>query len=84
MTYYTYILKCSDGTLYTGYTNNPENRVATHNAGMGEKYTAGRLPVELVYCESFKEKSVAMSRECHIKHDMTREDKLALIESYRP
>ena len=77
--YYIYILKCCDNTLYTGYTNDLDKRLATHNAGKGAKYTARRLPVELVYSESFDNKNDAMSREWHIKHDMTREEKIALI-----
>lgn len=79
--YYIYILKCCDNTFYTGYTNDLDKRLATHNAGKGAKYTARRLPVELVYSESFDNKNDAMSREWHIKHDMTREEKIALINS---
>jgi len=79
--YYIYILKCCDNTLYTGYTNDLDKRLATHNAGKGAKYTARRLPVELVYSESFDNKNDAMSREWHIKHDMTHEEKIALINS---
>ncbi len=77
--YYVYILKCSDNTLYTGYTDNVEKRLKAHNSGKGAKYTKTRLPAELVYSESFENKSDAMSREWHIKHDMSREDKLRLI-----
>ena len=79
--YYIYILKCCDNTLYTGYTNDLDKRLVTHNAGKGAKYTARRLPVELVYSESFDNQNDAMSREWHIKHDMTREEKIALINS---
>ena len=79
--HYIYILKCCDNTLYTGYTNDLDKRLATHNAGKGAKYTARRRPVELVYSESFDNKNDAMSREWHIKHDMTREEKIALINS---
>jgi len=78
--YYVYILKCADDTLYTGYTNDLVKRLATHNAGKGAKYTARRLPVELVYRESYDDKNAAMSREWHIKHDMTREEKMKLIK----
>lgn len=77
--YYTYILKCSDGSLYCGYTNNPEKRVATHNKGKGAKYTKTRLPVELVYLESFFEKSDALKRECEIKN-LKRSEKLKLLK----
>lgn len=77
--YYTYILKCSDGSLYCGYTNNPEKKVATHNKGKGAKYTKTRLPVELVYLESFFEKSDALKRECEIKN-LKRSEKLKLLK----
>ncbi|MEG1441395.1 MAG: GIY-YIG nuclease family protein, partial [Oscillospiraceae bacterium] len=56
---YTYILKCGDGSLYCGYTNDLEKRLHTHNSGNGAKYTKGRLPVILVYSEEFKTKSEA-------------------------
>ena len=77
---YTYILRCSDGTLYTGWTNDLEKRIASHNDGTGGKYTRARRPVELVYHEAFKTKQEAMSREWQIKH-MSRQDKEKLIES---
>ena len=64
---YTYIVKCSDGSLYTGWTNNLEKRIQAHNEGKGAKYTKTRLPVELVYFEEFETKEEAMSREWHIK-----------------
>lgn len=75
---YTYILKCSDGSLYTGWTNNLERRVDCHNAGKGAKYTKSRLPVELAYWEFFETKEEAMRREWEIKH-MSRSDKLKLL-----
>ena len=56
MTAYTYILRCADGTLYTGWTNDIEKRLAAHNAGKGAKYTKPRLPVELVYFEKHETK----------------------------
>lgn len=71
---YVYIVKCADGTLYTGWTNDIEKRIRTHNEGKGAKYTKSRLPVELVYCETFDSPREAMSRECHIKH-MSRAEK---------
>ena len=80
MDYYVYILKCADGTLYTGFTNDLEKRLKAHNSGKGAKYTRNRLPVRLVYSEAFSDKREAMSREWHIKHDMTREEKLKLID----
>ena len=76
---YTYILSCADGTLYTGWTNDLDRRLAAHNAGRGGKYTRSRLPVTLVYHEEFETKQEAMSREWAIKH-LTREQKLKLIE----
>lgn len=75
---YVYILKCADGTLYTGWTNDLEKRLRAHNEGRGAKYTRGRLPAELVYYEAFEERSEAMGREWAIKQ-LTREQKLALI-----
>ena len=76
---YTYILKCKDDSLYTGWTNNLEKRVADHNAGKGAKYTKGRRPVELAYYEAFETKEEAMRREYEIKQ-MSREEKRGLIE----
>ena len=74
---YVYILKCSDGTLYCGWTTDLKRRVAAHNNGKGAKYTKSRCPVELVYSEKYDEKRDALSREWHIKR-MTREEKLEL------
>ena len=76
----TYIVECSDGTLYTGWTNDIEKRMKAHNQGQGAKYTRGRTPVELVYLESFETKQEAMKREARIKR-LKRRDKLALIAS---
>lgn len=75
---YTYILKCADGSLYCGWTNNLEKRLSAHNAGTASKYTRTRRPVELAYFEQFETKQEAMSREYHIKR-LTREEKLMLI-----
>ena len=75
---YTYILKCKDGSLYTGWTNDLEQRVAAHNTGKGAKYTKARRPVELVYFEEFETKEQAMKREFAIKQ-MARKDKLELV-----
>lgn len=74
---YTYIVECGDGSLYTGWTNNLEKRIQAHNAGKGAKYTKSRLPVKLVYSETFATKEEAMSREYAIKH-MKRKEKLQL------
>ena len=59
---YTYILECSDGTLYTGWTNNLEQRLKAHNSGKGAKYTRSRIPVTLVYYEAYLTQQQAMSR----------------------
>jgi putative endonuclease len=75
-----YILECSDGTLYTGWTNNLNKRLDTHNSGNGAKYTRGRLPVKLVYTETIAERGLALKRERQIKK-MTRAEKLTLINS---
>ena len=80
--YYVYILKCCDGTLYCGYTNDVEKRFETHQSGKGAKYTRGRLPLELVYTEEFETKSEAMKRECEIKK-MNREKKMEIIKNQR-
>lgn len=64
---YTYILRCKDGTLYTGWTNQLEKRIRDHNEGVGAKYTRARRPVELVYYERFETKEEAMKREYAIK-----------------
>lgn len=76
---YTYILKCSDGTYYTGWTNDLDRRVTCHNEGKGAKYTKPRLPVEVVYYETFARKEEAMRRECQIKK-LTRKQKEELIK----
>ena len=76
---YIYIVRCSDGTLYTGWTNDLEKRMKAHNEGRGAKYTRARRPVELVYSETLETKEEAMRREYAIKH-MTREQKIKLIE----
>ncbi|MFB6192044.1 MAG: GIY-YIG nuclease family protein [Haloarculaceae archaeon] len=65
--HYVYVLRCRDDTLYTGYTTDPERRVAEHDAGEGAKYTRGRTPVELVHLERFESRSAAMTREHEIK-----------------
>lgn len=75
---YTYILKCSDGTYYTGWTNDLDRRIKAHNNGTGGKYTRSRRPVELVYYEVFETKQEAMSREAAIKR-LTRQQKEQMI-----
>ena len=77
---YTYILRCGDNSLYTGWTNHLTKRVSDHNAGRGAKYTKAHLPVELAYYEIFETKEEAMKRECAIKK-LSRPQKERLIES---
>ena len=76
---YTYILECSDGTYYTGWTNDIKKRLLSHNAGKGGKYTRVRRPVKLVYTEIHDTKREAMQRESQIKK-LTRKEKEALIQ----
>ena len=76
-----YLLRCGDGSLYTGWTNDLEKRLMAHNAGRGAKYTRSRLPVELVYFEDLPSRSEAMRREAQIKR-LAREEKLALIQEF--
>ena len=77
--HFVYIVRCSDNSLYTGYTNNIEVRINKHNAGKGAKYTKTRRPVVLVYQEMYDTKSEALRREYEIK-TFTRQRKLKLIE----
>ena len=77
---YTYILQCSDGTYYTGWTNDIEKRVKAHNEGKGAKYTKYRRPVELVYYETFQTKQEAMRREYEIKHLPRKKKELLIID----
>ena len=79
MTAYAYIVECADGTLYSGWTNDLEKRIAAHNAGQGAKYTRSRCPVTLRYYEEFEDKSEALRRDCALKK-MSRAKKQALIE----
>jgi putative endonuclease len=65
--WYVYIVRCSDGSLYTGITRDVESRVSLHNAGRGAKYTRARRPVELVYRETVGDRGAAVRRECAIK-----------------
>ena len=76
--HYVYVLRCADGTLYTGYTTDPARRVAEHDAGDGAKYTRGRTPVELVHLERLDSRSDALSREHAIK-SRSRTDKRTLL-----
>ena len=78
--FYTYLLECSDGTYYCGWTNNPARRLEAHNNGRGSKYTRSRRPVRLVYLECCSSRNEAMHRETEIKK-MTRQQKAELILS---
>ena len=78
MSWRVYILECRDGTLYTGCTDDVPRRLAAHNAGNGAKYTRGRTPVLLRYCEEQPDRSAALRREAAIKR-LTRKEKQALI-----
>ena len=77
---YTYILKCKDDSLYTGWTNDLKKRITSHNAGKGAKYTNARRPVELVYYEEFQTREESMKREYAIKQ-LSRKEKEALIKT---
>ena len=83
MTCYCYIVECSDGTYYTGWTTDPERRVKQHNKGIGAKYTSVRRPVKLVYLELLSSRTDAMKRELAIKK-MKRLQKSKLVEGYIP
>lgn len=83
MTCYCYIVECSDGTFYTGWTTDPERRVKQHNKGVGAKYTSVRRPVKLVYLELLSSRTDAMKRELAIKK-MKRLQKSKLVETYVP
>ena len=67
MPFYTYIVRCCDGTLYTGWTDDVAKRIKAHNEGKGARYTRSRCPVQLVYLEEHASKNEAMSREWAIK-----------------
>ena len=77
--WYLYMLRCRDGSLYTGITTDVEKRLEAHRSGKGAKYTRGRGPLELVYQEECGDHSAALKREIEIK-TLTREGKLNLIE----
>lgn len=76
---YVYILKCKDDTFYTGWTVNLDKRIQAHNAGKASKYTRARLPVQLIYFETFENKIFAQKREYAIKQ-LSRPQKISLIE----
>ena len=77
---FVYILRCADGTFYTGYAMDLDQRCAAHNAGRGARYTAGRRPVEIVYAESCDTVGAALKREHAIKR-LSRAAKASLIKN---
>ena len=77
---YVYLLRCADGSLYCGWTTDPDARLAAHNSGRGAKYTRSRLPVALAYLEAYEDRREALSREWHIKR-MSKAEKEKLIGS---
>lgn len=81
--HYAYMLRCADGTIYSGYTNDPYRRTAVHNSGRGAKYTRSRLPVKLVYIKVFSTKRDALKREAALKK-LSHADKVTLIEQSVP
>jgi predicted GIY-YIG superfamily endonuclease len=74
------MVRCADGTLYTGYARDPEKRAVAHNAGRGAKYTSTRRPVSLVYCEACRSLSAALKRE-HALKSLPKREKESLILS---
>lgn len=82
MAAFVYMLRCKDGSLYTGWTNDLKHRLAMHSSGRGAKYTRGRGPLELVYSEELPDKEAALRRECAIKK-LRREQKLALLQTWQ-
>ena len=81
MPYYCYLLKCADGSYYTGWSTDPERRLTQHNSGNGARYTRSRRPVELVYTEELPTRSAAMKREIKIKR-LPQAEKRSLSENY--
>ncbi len=79
---YTYIVECADGSLYCGWTNDLDKRITAHNEGKGAKYTKSRLPVKLVYFETFDTKEEAMRREWRIKQ-LCRAQKEKLVNGFK-
>lgn len=81
MSHYVYILRCSDNSLYTGYTTNLDRRLVVHNSGKGAKYTRSRLPVRLVYYEEVSTRSDGLKLERSIKK-LTKEKKEDLVAGF--
>jgi len=81
--HFVYVLQCSDGTLYTGYTTDVDRRLRQHNAGKGARYTRSRTPVKLALKERYLRRGDALKRELQIKR-MSRSSKLLLCAGYSP
>ncbi len=79
MSSYVYVLRCGDGSLYTGWTNDLKQRLAAHQSGKGAKYTRGRLPIDMVYYEELPDKSTALKRENELKN-LKKAEKELLIQ----
>ena len=79
MAWFVYMLRCGDGSLYTGCTDDVQRRLAVHRSGKGAKYTRSRLPLELAYWEEVPDRPAALRREAAIKK-LKRQEKLRLIE----
>ncbi len=79
---WSYLLRCSDGSLYAGWTNDLEKRLKAHNEGTGAKYTRGRGPVVLVWAQEYPDKSAAMKQEAKLKK-MNKAEKEKLAEEYK-
>lgn len=80
--WFVYMVRCCDGSLYTGISNNLEARIERHNAGTGAKYTRSRRPVVLVWCESMESASIARKREAEMK-TWSRKEKLSFLASLK-
>lgn len=80
MAYFVYLVECSDHSLYCGFTTDLDKRLAIHRAGKGSKYTRARLPVKMVYSESFPQRTQALKREYEIKQ-LSRAQKIQLVDS---
>ena len=76
--HYVYIVRCADGTYYSGYARDPHARTRAHNSGRGAKYTAGRRPVVLVYSKRCRSRSAALKQEYQLKQ-LSRPQKERLI-----
>lgn len=83
MPFFVYLLECQDRSLYCGWSNDWQKRLAAHQAGKASKYTRARLPVRLVYVEEVKSRSIALSRECEIKRFSARKKRLLIREKTR-